>query len=610
MSYYDIFPIEEEFNLETFNLSQLKPIATCNSYSIYLKLVEPIIYLRGFPNSVSPNDPIFNTHSSNVLRGYLVLSVIKPYKFKSIELQLSGISKLEWPNSKDNKIETFSIIDHKWSFYDANSSPSHDNATLYRPISNSTTRRHSTSSLSSSSSMFENLFAKSDMANDPTYFQPGMYFYTFQYIIPHSVPESIEVPYGSIKYQLRLIVKNYKKFNSKSVKLLPITIIRSPSDTSIEENEPIIINKDWKSKIFYNIVIHSKICILDGFLPISITMIPMDKVIVHRVRVWITETINYHSTKDPSLHRSAATREYLLSELKGKSSSDSHPRYQNPNDFDNLLESNDTDDIGNRNFEFQVYVPKNINSFSKLHPDTFFNSIVINHWIKISFRVSIKNDDNKLKHFEVSIDSPLHILDKFCSHANILLPNYYNSIDDTLPNIYFPDEIIHSDIMSSETNAMDPMLPVRTDTNIQNYTHFKPIASSKLSSNIYQPRSLPIDLVASQAIPSSPIINDKNTIMSSLFPPFPPPPYDAAIPTIDERSILNEINIKDYGTDFSTTAKVNNNSNHYSCQRKINSSKISNFRKVSEILNEDDEIDLGNFNSHNWGSWEPIPLNH
>lgn len=51
--------------------------------------------------------------------------------------------------------------------------------------------------------------------------------------------------------------------------------------------------------------------------------------------------------------------------------------------------------------------------------------------IKICLRISRidPNNPEKRKHYEISIDSPLHVLNNLCSHGNTLLPAY----DDLIP---------------------------------------------------------------------------------------------------------------------------------------------------------------------------------
>lgn len=51
---------------------------------------------------------------------------------------------------------------------------------------------------------------------------------------------------------------------------------------------------------------------------------------------------------------------------------------------------------------------------AKFHHGTIWPNIVVHHWIKIILRVSKADESsegkNKRRHFEISIDSPIHLL--------------------------------------------------------------------------------------------------------------------------------------------------------------------------------------------------------
>ena len=83
--------------------------------------------------------------------------------------------------------------------------------------------------------------------------------------------------------------------------------------------------------------------------------------------------------------------------------------------------------------EFNVQLPSCLNlkdkdkdKGCKLHFDTTYTNIQVHHWIKIVMRLSKpdQNDSTKRRHFEISIDSPFHILSCRATQANISLPAY------------------------------------------------------------------------------------------------------------------------------------------------------------------------------------------
>lgn len=63
-----------------------------------------------------------------------------------------------------------------------------------------------------------------------------------------------------------------------------------------------------------------------------------------------------------------------------------------------------------------------------LHPDTSYTNIRVHHWIKIVMRLSRLDPDDpkglKRRHFEISIDSPFHIVSCLATQSHISLPTY------------------------------------------------------------------------------------------------------------------------------------------------------------------------------------------
>lgn len=487
--------------------------------------------------------------------------------------------------STSNATEQFYPNSPSTSSIDTLTLPSNHNNTNINNI-DQTSDIISLESTSQNTTVKETQFTKSTEPHDSFTFEPGDYIYTFEQVISQNYPESIRADYGFVEYFLLATVERCGAFKTDLHARLPVTIVRTPSDNSVEESEPIVISKDWEGRLFYDILIASKDIILDAFLPIHFSFSPSDKVTLHRIRVYVTETMEYYC-KNKKVHRMEPTKKFLLAELNGpklpNAPDDSKPlkaKYMG-----NLLEEDGY--LVNKNFELQVFIPSRFGSNQYLHPDTGFEYIKSNHWIKICLRLS-QVIDNKRKHYEISIDSPIHVLNKLCSHANILLPSYDSHIlanpvdatntrkDESNPmeifyhssNIFFPKEIMISPLVSPDVKPLDinlnspPVSPIPRSTKtitVNNngivISNNKPkskyhqddkdifstdaeiFKSPKLRSNIYQPKSLQRELVSPQAIPLSPITSPRqlaktltvNDMISlhNITNEDPPPSFDS-----------------------------------------------------------------------------------
>ena len=281
---------------------------------------------------------------------------------------------------------------------------------------------------SSSGAIANQLISSTNGVGPNFIFQPGYYVYSFEQCVPLSYPESIQSTFGHVSYYLNLDVERVGAFKSNIHAKREIQLIRTPSDSSVEETEPISIVRDWENALHYDILIASKDIVLNAFLPISFCFTPIDKVNLHRIRVYLTETMEYYA-KGKKVHRLEPTKKILLSEYKApplKGLSPEAPKTKAKN-LGNILSDNPADPkngyIAYKEIDLQVYIPEFLNANTRIHPDTACQQIKSNHWIKLGLRLS-RYVDGKLKHFEISIDSPIHVLGKYCTHGNTLLPSY------------------------------------------------------------------------------------------------------------------------------------------------------------------------------------------
>ncbi|ODV84449.1 hypothetical protein CANARDRAFT_28997 [[Candida] arabinofermentans NRRL YB-2248] len=521
-----LFPVEE-LSTETAIKLPPHPNAESDSVKLYIILAEPNIFLEGFsPEEIKSRPP-------SILRGCLFIRILKPVKIKNISLKLSGTSRTDWPEGippkKVDHSEVNTFLQHTWPFFNytntySSTETSRNNADLYisatdsehelpslsldstlspvtSPIMSDLNPIKSPSSLVTAFKSSKRLVAtatkpslltqlsdldvvstKSNSASTPDenkHFAPGDYIYSFEQPIQASFPETTSVTFGSVFYVLEASLERSGTFKSNLNARRKINIVRTSSQDSIEENEPIVITRDWEDQLKYEIVISSKQILLNSYLPLAFRLTPMDKIKIQRLRVYLTEHLEYYC-RNKKVHRTEPSKKYLLMEHKP------------PDGCDNLL-AIDGDAISAKEFEFQVYVPERIGERYKLHPDTSFEDIQSHHWIKLCIRISKPNptpaDPQKRKHFELSIDSPVHILSPQCAHANTLLPAYVGS--SFMEQQHESNEEPLIDILMSPTNGMN------------------------LSSNMYKPDDdIPIELKSPQAKPFSPMASPELHAMS------------------------------------------------------------------------------------------------
>jgi hypothetical protein len=300
-------------------------------------------------------------------------------------------------------------------------------------------------------------------------FAPGDYIYNFELPLDSHLPETIDVELGSVKYELEATVERAGAFKANLLGKKDIVVIRTPAEGSLEQVEPIAISRNWDDQLHYDIVISGKSFPLGAQIPIAFKLTPLAKVQLHRIKVYVTEAAEYFCA-NKRVHRTEQARKILLFEKRA----DAPPVSAYPGssmrivsgggvpydlraaaargeavpgvDPHNLLGTLDNRDgtVGPTEMEFNVQLPTcatmqaDKTKAHRLHFDTTYSNIQVHHWIKIVLRLSRPDatDPSKRRHFEISIDSPFHILSCRATQANISLPAYSSPSPTTDSRLY------------------------------------------------------------------------------------------------------------------------------------------------------------------------------
>lgn len=243
-------------------------------------------------------------------------------------------------------------------------------------------------------------------------FPPGDYIYNFEFPVDGSLPETINTELGFVKYDLEAIVERSGAFRPNLLGNLEVPVIRTPAEGSLEQVEPIAISRNWEDQLHYDIVISGKSFPLGTQVPIAFKLTPLSKVECHRIKVYVSENIQ-HWTNDKSVHRFQPAKKVLLFEKRADSPSTS----TYPGSFmrvmagggvgfdqreaaargEELVDRSRTSLLGNvasdagtgpTEMEFSVQLPschemKHRDESQRLHFDTTYENIQINHWIKV-----------------------------------------------------------------------------------------------------------------------------------------------------------------------------------------------------------------------------------
>lgn len=337
-----------------------KPVASGSGLSCSIILAEPSVFLTGFEHDGHVRHESAN--STALLRGKLQLNVSKNVKLKSVTLKLSGRARTEWPEGippmKVDQFEEESLRTQVLTFFNAmheawetdygnqctyslrggseaqskpsattfvrarNLSPTASATSLAlrdRSNSNLTAREYKRLSLQS---VQARSFGKGDFPSANAQpvppkgykvFYPGTYEYTFELPIDHHQLETTKLQFGSVKWELETVVERAGAFKPNLHGSKEVLLVRVPDQLSLEMTEPISISRQWEDQLHYDIMISGKSFPIGSKIPIAFKLTPLAKVQVHKLKVFVTESIEYW-TNDRRVTRKDPGRKILLLE--------------------------------------------------------------------------------------------------------------------------------------------------------------------------------------------------------------------------------------------------------------------------------------------------------
>lgn len=237
-------------------------------------------------------------------------------------------------------------------------------------------------------------------------FQPGEYVYEFELPIGNDMPESINVQYGSVKWELEALVGRAGWLCPNLSGTKEVTLVRVPGEDSIERAEPIVHRKVREDCLRYEIVISGKWFALGSRIPIVFTFTPFATVRCLRVEIALTEEVERFASDSnglpsrtrksiPLIERdedgtmsSAFPGSSVKTFLVGKPDDNKHEKGAPQVTIDqhnNTLERPEAQTgMATTACDFMVQLPRcdTTKEKDRIHVDTLSNDIQVRHWLK------------------------------------------------------------------------------------------------------------------------------------------------------------------------------------------------------------------------------------
>lgn len=228
----------------------------------------------------------------------------------------------------------------------------------------------------------------------------GNHTYPFEFLLHDSLPETISTDLMSIRYYLEAKVESPGIFRSKMRSQQDIPLLRLPSETSLELTEPIIISKDWREQLHYDVCIFGRSFRLGSRIPIRLKLTPFIDLRCCWLEVYVSQHMQYWETgRETRISQLGKRKVLLFKKLAGIECQSTYPgsgiRITSDQDIIRPAYTQTPSLLGpmleTREIELEVQLPrcselKERAQWQRLHTSSKAGKPDVNHWIQVRSR--------------------------------------------------------------------------------------------------------------------------------------------------------------------------------------------------------------------------------
>jgi len=115
----------------------------------------------------------------------------------------------------------------------------------------------------------------------------GTYTYPVSYAIPANSSPTLVCTHGSVTWLLRATVHRPGTFTPKIVATREVLVICCPTGDDNDGTGSIVVERHWDQQLQYLILVSGRSFYIGGRLPIMFTLVPLAKVKIHQIHVFI-----------------------------------------------------------------------------------------------------------------------------------------------------------------------------------------------------------------------------------------------------------------------------------------------------------------------------------
>ncbi|KAG0174835.1 hypothetical protein DFQ28_007333 [Apophysomyces sp. BC1034] len=360
------------------------PVPFFSSRQLAIELTEPVVILRGHPS-----DP-----TTDLLRGEVELVLNKPTVTSSIQIKLVGKSRMLWPEgigARGTKLYHEKTI--------------HEQTLLLQP--------------------------------SETTLPAGLHRWSFEFLLSNRLAETIEDEMAKVFYYVTATVHRVGTYKLRCQRNILVLRTLTWSDfTSQSLRSPSIIMDRRLNGCDANICIESSIASSGTQFPIALTLLPHAKhvqleafsAVLTERRVYRLPEYNARRAEMYDFKLPLTTATDLL-----------EPTFATEIPFDHLRKAVNTK-VAHIPIQtvFQHRLVFTLPGCINLNHTTTFKEIDIRHYLKLNIEISAPSDDNNRARQQITIETPITILDCRLKDDYSTLPTYEEALMD--PTLDHEDE--------------------------------------------------------------------------------------------------------------------------------------------------------------------------
>ncbi|KAF8962652.1 hypothetical protein BDZ97DRAFT_1905243 [Flammula alnicola] len=246
----------------------------------------------------------------------------------------------------------------------------------------------------------------------------------------------MQCDFGSVVWQLKANVHRPGTFKPKMTATRDVIVIACPTEEDTEDTENILVERQWEQQLQYLIAVSGRSFYIGGTMPVTFTLMPLAKVKIHRLSVYIEERIDYYTNMRRIARTDPITRFYSDSPDALRNS----PLFSiiDPNLTDAELSETASNLMGPGPWTFHqdLHLPKSCDELRFTNRNRRSN-IIVTHTLKVVLRVERGDDEHldgktgKRKLFDIVVQTPVLILSCRCNPEWTSLPRYAEAFDDS-----------------------------------------------------------------------------------------------------------------------------------------------------------------------------------